>query len=325
MDAMRRLTGLVVTAVMLFVAAGDAFAQTYPERPIRWILGYPAGGISDLLARTVAQRLSERLGQQVVVDNRSGASGVIGAEAAARAKPDGYTLFMGETSTHTVNPLLKTDLPYDPVKDFAPVTLLAESPLLLVVSPSVPAQTVPELIALAKERPGQLNYASGGNGTGTHLAAELFKSLAKVDLLHVPYKGTPHALTDLLGGRVEVMFPNMPPALPHVKANTLRVLAVTSARRLEMLPGVPALSEYVPGAVANTWYGLFVPAGTPPRIITRLNGEIGKVLAEPELRRQLSKQGFELTASTAEQLAAYLRAEAEKWSRVIAEANIRVD
>ncbi len=324
MRTVRRLAAAGLAAALAWVTAGHA-AQRYPERPIRWILGYPAGGISDLLARAVAQRLSERLGQQVVVENRPGASGAIAAEAAAKAAPDGYTLFMGETSTHTVNPLLRSNLPYDPVLDFAPVSLLAESPLLLVVTPSLPVQSVAELIALARSRPGQLNYASGGNGTGTHLAAELFKSLAKVDIVHVPYKGTPNALTDLLGGRVEVMFPNMPPALPHVKANTLRILAVTSARRLEVLPGVPALAEVLPGYVANTWYGLFAPAGTPPGIVAKLNGEVGKVLAEPELRRHLSSQGFELAGSTPEELAAYLRAETAKWSKVIKEANIRVD
>ena len=324
------LQHLVVAACAAGIAAvsGSADAQAevarhYPSKSLRWILAFPAGGVSDLLARPIGQRLSDVLGQQIVVDNRPGASGIIASELAIRAPADGYTLMLGETSTHSVNVSLFKKLPYHPVKNFAPVTLLAESPLVLIVGPALAVNSVQELIALAKAKPGQLNYASGGSGTGTHLVPELFKSITGIQLTHIPYKGTPPALTDLLGGRVELMFPNLPPVIGQIKSRRLKVIAVSSARRVRSLPEVPAIAESVPGFVANTWYGVLVPAGTPQPIVQKLNAALVTVVATAELRERLSGLGFEIATSTPEGLARYIRAEIDKWARVIQQAGIK--
>ena len=306
-------------------AAQPVSASDYPNKSLRWILAFPAGGVSDVLARTISQRLGETLNQQIVVDNRPGASGIVASEIAAKAPADGYTLMLGETSTHSVNASLFKKLPYDPVKDFQPVTLLAESPLVLVVSPSVAVASVQDLIALAKAKPGQLNYASGGTATGTHLVPELFKSIVGIDLTHVPYKGTPLALTDLLGGRVEIMFPNLPPVIGQIKSGRLKAIGVTSAKRLPSLPEVPTLAESIPGFAANTWYGVLVQAGVPRPTVLKLNAALVKVVGTPELRERLSALGFEVATSTPEALAQYIRAEIDKWARVIKVAGIKPD
>ena len=324
------LPNLVIAACAAGIAAvsGNAEAQAdvarhYPNKSLRWILAFPAGGVSDLLARPIGQRVSDVLGQQIVVDNRPGASGIIASELAIRAPADGYTLMLGETSTHSVNVSLFKKLPYHPVKNFAPVTLLAESPLVLIVGPALAVNSVQELIALAKAKPGQLNYASGGSGTGTHLVPELFKSITGIQLTHIPYKGTPPALTDLLGGRVELMFPNLPPVIGQIKSRRLKVIAVSSAKRVPSLPEVPAIAESVPGFVANTWYGVLVPAGTPQPIVQKLNAALVTVVATAELRERLSGLGFEIATSTPEGLARYIRAEIDKWARVIQQAGIK--
>ncbi len=312
-----------IAAVSGSAEAQPEVARHYPNKSLRWILAFPAGGVSDLLARPIGQRLSDVLGQQIVVDNRPGASGIIASELATRAPADGYTLMLGETSTHSVNVSLFKKLPYHPVKDFAPVTLLAESPLVLIVGPALAVGSVQELIALAKAKPGQLNYASGGSGTGTHLVPELFKSITGIQLTHIPYKGTPPALSDLLGGRVELMFPNLPPVIGQIRSRRLKVIAVSSARRVPSLPEVPAIAESVPGFVANTWYGVLVPAGTPQPIVQKLNAVLVKVVATTELRERLSGLGFEIATSTPQGLARYIRTEIDKWARVIQQAGIK--
>lgn len=315
-------------ALVLAAACTSSLAQMetsrdYPSKPLRWILAFPAGGVSDLLARSIGQGLSDALGQQIVIDNRPGASGIVASEIVARAPADGYTLIMGETSTHSVNVSLFKKLPYHPLKDFAPVTLLAESPLVLVIGPALAVGSVQELVELAKKKPGQLNYASGGSGTGTHLVPELFKSITGIQLTHIPYKGTPPALNDLLGRRVELMFPNLPPVIGQIKSGRLKALGVTSAKRLPSLPEVPAIAESVPGFVANTWYGVLVPAGTPQATVQKLNGALIKVTRTVELRERLSGLGFELATSTPEGLGRYIAVEIDKWARVIKQAGIK--
>ncbi|MBI3937907.1 MAG: tripartite tricarboxylate transporter substrate binding protein [Betaproteobacteria bacterium] len=328
MVVQRLATALCAAAIAGSPGPGGAQAQggrDYPGKPLRWVLGFPAGGVSDLLARTVGQKLAETLGQQIVIDNRPGASGIVASALAAKAPANGYTLMLGETSTHSVNVSLFKKLPYNPLADFAPVTLLAESPLVLVVAPTLAVASVQELITVAKAKPGNLNYASGGSGTGTHLVAELFKSTTRIQLTHVPYKGTPPAITDLLGGRVDLMFPNLPPVIGQIKTARLKAIAVSSGRRLPSLPDVPAIAETVSGFVANTWYGVLVPAGTPRPVVQRLNAAIVEVVAIPELRERLSGFGFEVATSTPEGLAQYMRGEIGKWAQVIAEAGIKAE
>lgn len=307
-------------------AASAALSQDYPSRPIRIIVPFPAGGTADLLARQIGQTMSEALRQQVVIENRTGAGGNIGADLAARSKPDGYTLLMGTVSTHAINPNLYSKMPYDPVKDFAPVTMVARMPNLLVVHPSVPANSVAELIALAKARPGALAFASAGNGTTQHLAGELFKKMAGVDMIHVPYKGNAPAVTDLVGGQVQVMFDNIPVSLQQVRAGKLRALAVTGPVRSPVLPELPTLAEAaLPGYSITSWFGLYAPSGTSPQIIERLNREANKALATAQVRRRLTDQGIEPAGGTPGQFADFMRAELVKWSRIVRESGARVE
>jgi tripartite-type tricarboxylate transporter receptor subunit TctC len=310
----------LAAAVLPQLAVAQSAAGTYPGKPLRWILGYPAGGVSDILARPVGQRLAEVVGQQVIIDNRPGASGIVASEIAAKAPADGYTLMLGETSTHSVNVSLYSKLPYDPVKDFVPVSLLAESPLVVVVRPNLGVNSVQELIELARQK--SLDYASGGTGTGMHLTSELFKSVTSTRLRHIPYKGTPLAITDLLGGRVDLMIPNLPPVMNFIKSGRMHAIAVTSAQPLGSLPDLPTVAQTVTGFVSNTWYGLFVPAGTPASIVATLNAAVAKVLNEPDVRERLSAVGFEVKMSTPEELSAYQRSEIAKWHRVIETAGI---
>lgn len=303
-----------------------AAAQAYPDKPIRVIVPVPAGGTPDVVARMVAPGLSTLLGQQLVIDNRGGAGGLIGAELAARAVPDGYTVFFSSPGSLTILPHLQKQVAYDTLKDFAPISLVSIGPFLLITHPSVPARTVKELIALARAEPGKLNYASAGNGAANHLAMELFKSMAGVNITHVPYKGAPQAVTDLIGGSVNLMFNSIPPVLQHIKTGRLRLLAVASAKRSPQLPDVPTVSEAgVPGYEAITWFGLLAPAKTPKPIIARLNDVMVKVVHAPDLKSQLEIQGYDPVGSSPEEFAAFIRAESEKYAKVVKFSGAKVD
>ena len=315
----------IVPSLAASLIAAAALAQ-YPAKPIRLIVPFAAGGGNDSVARLVGKHLSDSLGQQLVIDNRPGAGGVLGAEFAAKAVPDGYTLFLGGVASHAVNPNLNDSLPYDPIRDFAPVALLAQAPLVLVVHPSVPADSIKALVALARSRPGQLNYASNGNGSSSHLAAVMFDSMTGVDMVHVPYKGLSPALTDLLSGRVQLMFSSVVAILPHIKAGKLRGLAVTGSRRLASMPNLPTIAESgLPGYEASSWYGVLAPAGTPREIVARLNAELVKALAQLEVRTSLLAEGAEPIGGSPEQFAAHIRSEMERLGKLIREAKIRLE
>jgi len=303
-----------------------AASQAYPDKPIRVIVPVPAGGTPDVVARMVAPGLSGLLGQQLVIDNRGGAGGLIATELAARAVPDGYTLFFGSPGSLTILPHLHKQVAYDPLKDFAPVSLVSIGPFLLITHPSAPVKTVKDLIALARAEPGKLNYASAGNGTPNHLAMEMFKSMAGVNITHVPYKGAPQAVTDLIGGSVDLMFNSIPPALPHIKSGRLKLLAVASARRSPQLPEVPTVSEAgVPGFEAITWFGLLAPARTPKQIVVRLNELVVKVVRAPELKSQLESLGYDAVGGSSSEFAAFIRAESEKYAKVVKLSGAKVD
>ncbi|HSV16835.1 MAG TPA: tripartite tricarboxylate transporter substrate binding protein [Casimicrobiaceae bacterium] len=311
---------------MALVVAPLAGAQTYPTRPVRLVVPFPAGGTTDILARAAAQKLSEAWGQQVIVDNRPGAGGNIGTELVARSAPDGYTLEMGTVGTHAINASLYSKLPYDHVKDFAPVILVAGVPNVLVIGPGLPVNSVQELIAYAKANPGKLNFASSGSGTSIHLSGELFKTLTGVQMTHVPYKGSAPALSDLMGGQVQLMFDNLPSSLAFIKAGKLRALAVTSTVRAAALPDVPTMVEAgVPGFEASSWFGILAPAGTPRDIVMRINGEVAKWLASPDAREKLSAQGAIAAGGTPEDFARHIGSETTKWAKVVKESGAKVD
>ena len=316
-----------VVAGLALICAGGALAQTpgYPVKPVRIIAGFPPGSGADITARVIGQKLGEAYGQQILVDNRLGAGSNIAAELAAKAAPDGYTVFIG-TVANTINATLYAKLPFDFARDFAPVALTTSAPNILVVHPSVPAHSVAELIRLAKARPGQLNYASAGIGTAPHLSAEMFRSMAGISLAHIPYKGSPPAVTDLIGGQVALMFSPASSVLAQVKSGRLRALAVTTATRLPSLPELPTVAESgLSGYETVTWFGFVVPAATPRDIIGKLNLDTAKVLAQPEVRRQFASQGIDVIGGTPEQFAAYIRAEIIKWARVIKESGARAE
>ena len=321
----RTLMGGIGLAGLSLAQRAGAQAR-YPERPVRLVVAFAPGGFTDIVARLVAAKLSEVLGQQVVVDNKAGAGGVIGTEVVAKAPPDGYTLLLGTISTHAMNPHLYAKLPYDPVKDFAPVARIANSPNILVVHPSVPAKSVAELIALAKAKPGDLKYGSGGNGTSSHLAAEMFKAMAGVDIQHIPYRSTSNAATALLAGEISLMFDTLPSALPQVRAGKLRALAVTVAERVPSLPELPTVAESgLPGFEMGVWVGLFAPAGTPQPVIARLDAESKALLALPDIATRFDELGLTPFYAPPDGLAAYLRQENDKWGRVVRAANIRIE
>jgi len=312
-------------AALFFAAllsAGSALAQPYPLKPIRIIVPFPAGGIADTFARSVGQKLNEAWSQPVVVENRAGAGGNIGAEAVAKAPPDGYTLVMGSIGTHALNVTLFRDLPFDPIRDFAPVALVLEADGLLVVPPSLPVSSVEDLIQLARSKPASLAYGSAGMGTTSHLAGELFKSMAKVDITHVPYKGNVPALTDLLGGQIQMMFATMPTALPHVKAGKLKALASIRSARTKALPELPTVSEVLAGFDANNWIGLFAPAGTPSQVVQLLNAEVVKVMNTAEMRKRVETEGATFSPMSAEQFADFVRKEVIEWRTIIRAAGI---
>ncbi|MDB5867010.1 MAG: hypothetical protein JWO70_4816 [Betaproteobacteria bacterium] len=309
--------------VAALAVGGAAIAQSYPVKPVRIIVPFAPGGGTDIIGRAIAPRLSEALGQQVIIDNRPGAGTIIGAELAARAAPDGYTMFMGINGTMAINPSMYKKLPYDPVKDFAPVGMLGVGPNVLVVHPSLPARSVKDLIALAKAHPGKLSYASSGTGGAPHLAGELLKSMGHIDMTHIPYKGAGPATIDLLAGHVQVMFAGLGAAIPHIRANKVRGLAVASAKRSVTIPELPAIAETLPGFEASTWFALFVPTGTPKDVVTRLHSEVGKVMARKDVHQQLIAQGYETTAGTPEQLAAQIKQDITRWAGVIRGAGIQ--
>jgi tripartite-type tricarboxylate transporter receptor subunit TctC len=303
-----------------------ASAQGYPNRTIRLVVPFPAGGTTDILARAVSQKLTEALGQAVVVDNRAGAAGNIGSDLVAKSTPDGYTLLMGTVGTHAINPSLYSKMPYDHYKDFVPVVLVAGVPNVLVVNPALPVNSVADLIKLAKEKPGQINFASSGSGTSIHLSGELFKTMAGVDMTHIPYKGSSPALTDLIGGQVQIMFDNLPSSLPQIKAGKLRAIAVTSMKRAPALPDIPTINESgLPGFEASSWFGVLAPAGTPASIVTRINAEVNKWLESADAREKLLGQGAEAAGGSPEQFAAYIRVESEKWAKVVKASGAKVD
>jgi tripartite-type tricarboxylate transporter receptor subunit TctC len=316
--------GLFIAAV--FSAATAAFAQqNYPQKPIRYIVPFPAGGIADVFARIIGGRLSESWGQPVVVENRAGAGGNIGADFVAKAPPDGYTILMGSIGTQALNASLYRNMPYDSAKDFTPVALVIEAESLLALHPSVGANTPPELIALARAQGGKLTCASAGVGTTSHLACELFKSMARVDITHVPYKGNVPAITDLLGGQTSMLFATMPTVLPHVKAGKLKGIAVLGTGRSPAAPEFPALAEVLPGFEVNNWVGAFGPAGLPSAITAKLNSEILAVMRTPEVQQRLLAEGARFTPTTPAQFSAFVAAETAKWGKLIREIGIRAD
>ena len=300
--------------------------QTYPTRPIRLIVPYPPGGPNDILGRAINERLGKRLGQQVVVDNRAGAATVIGADIAAHSPADGYTLLMATITTLAVNPALKAKLPYHPERDFAPVSMLAAQPYVLVVHTGVPANSVSQLVAYARTQPGKLSFASAGVGAGAHLAAELFNHMARIDVVHVPYKGSSPAMTDVMGGRCAYMFAGISAAQPHTLSGKLRALAVSTAKRSAALPEIPTIAESgLPGYQMNTWNSLVVPRGTPAAIVQRLNTEVVGVLNEPEVKERFKQQGIDPDPGTPAQLAAYIKSEVARFDSLIKTIGLKVE
>jgi tripartite-type tricarboxylate transporter receptor subunit TctC len=309
--------------VALAIGAAAASAQSYPAKPIRIVVPFPAGGNADIFARLYAQKLGEAWKQTPLVDNRAGAAGIIGTQFVARSPGDGYTLLFGTTGTHTTNPAVYAKLPYDPVKDFAPVSNFADSPFLLVVHPSVPANTLQGLVALAKARPGQLDYASFGTGSSAHLAGEMLRTMAGINIVHVAYKGGPPAVNDLVGGHVALMFNSLPAVLPLVKAGRLRALGIASAKRSPTLPDLPTFAEAgFAGFEAGSWYGVLAPAGTPCEVIIRLHAETVRMLALAEVRQKLAAEGAEAIGNTPEEFAAQIQRDMTRWARVAREAKI---
>jgi tripartite-type tricarboxylate transporter receptor subunit TctC len=311
----------------LILASSHVFAQTYPARPVRVMVGFAPGGPNDIIARAYSAQLAGAMGQPFVVENRTGAAGNLAAEAVARAAPDGHTLMLGSTGTNAVNPSLYSGLPFDPVRDLAPVSVVATSPSALAVHPKVAAQSVRELIALAKAQPGKLTYASAGSGSSQHLSAELFKQATGVDIVHVPYKGAAPGITDLLAGQVDLSFAPVANVVPYARAGKLRLLAVTGASRSEFAPGVPTVAESgVPGFDVTTWYAVFATGGTPAPIVERLNVELGKISRNPKLREQLAGLGIDASASASPAEArAYRDAEVERWGKLVRALGVKAD
>lgn len=325
--SLRSTIVIVVSALLLFDSSAiRAAEQGYPNRPVRLVLPYAPGGALDVITRLLAQKLSENLGQQVVVDNRAGADGIIASVTVAKANPDGYTLLLGAVQTHAVNPAMHGSLPYDQHKDFAPISLATTYSYILLVHPSVDEKSVKELIALAKSKPGALNYSTGGAGTGNHLAGELFKVLAGVDMAPVHYKGGGPAVTDLVGAQVSLMFSAVPTALPYIRNNRLRALGITSLQRSSLAPDLPTIAESgVLGYEVASWSGVLAPAKTPQTLVRRLNSEIGNVLQRADIKQRLLGMGAEPVTSTPEEFAAYIRSESAKWAKVISASGMRRD
>ncbi|HSQ05224.1 MAG TPA: tripartite tricarboxylate transporter substrate binding protein [Burkholderiales bacterium] len=314
----------VFVALLVVVPAGNAPAQSYPDRPVRLIVGFPPGGAADILGRIAAQHLTDALGQQVVVDNRGGAGGLIATELAAKGSPDGYTLLF-TSIPHVINPHLYRKVTYDAVRDFTPVVLFVTVPLMLAVNPALPVKSVKELIAYAKARPGQVNYASGGSGASSHLAMELFKTMAGIELNHIPYKGTGPLITDLIAGQVSITIASAVPLIPQVKAGRLRGLATTGAKRSAAFPDVPTIGETVPGYEVTNWFGILAPAGTPRAIALQLNGALNKALQRPDVKDLLIARGADPGGGTPDDFGKIIKADFAKWAKVVKASGARVD
>jgi len=326
--AVAGLAGLVLAgaATAASGASSDDAAANYPNRPVRLVVPFPPGGGTDILARPLAQRLSERWGQPVVIENRAGAGGNIGTDNVARSPADGYSLVLGTVGTHAINQSLYEHLPYDATRDFSAITIVANTPNILVVNPSLPVKSVGELLDYARAHPGRLNYATPGNGTPSHLATEILKNMAHVSITHVPYKGSGPAMTDLLGGQVQVMIANAPVVIPYIKSGQLRGLASTSAQRPAMARELPTLDESgLKGYEADTWYGLFAPAGTPRAIVDKINADLAKVLREPAIEKLYAEQGAEVVADSPDDASAKVRADVAKWRDVIQAIGVKVN
>jgi tripartite-type tricarboxylate transporter receptor subunit TctC len=320
-----RLLSLIAVLVLFPLATPQAAAQAYPTKPVRMIVPWAPGGTTDILGRVIAQKMGEKWGQPVLVENRGGAAGNIGTEAAARSPADGYTLVLGTMSSHAMNQFLYEKMTFDPVADLAPISLVANVATVLVVNPSLPVKNVNELIALARAKPGQLNFASGGIASFNQLCAELLKMSTRIDIVHVPYKGGGPAVADLVGGKVDMLFTGAPVTMSHIKSGRLKVLAVTDSQRSAALPDTPTMGESVPGYEFNNWYGIMAPAGTPRPLIDLLNAEVHRILALPDVRERFSGLGADPTPSTPEKFAAVMKTDAEKWGRIIKQAGVRAE
>jgi tripartite-type tricarboxylate transporter receptor subunit TctC len=322
---MKNTIAAFACAAVSAAAMHPALAQTYPAKAVRIIIAQAPGSATDVVSRIIANKLQENLGQPIIIDARPGAGGTLGTELAAKSPPDGYTLFMANNSTHGSNPALYAKLPYDAVKDFAPIIFVSATPYVLSVHPSLPVTNVKQLIALAKARPGQLNYASAGNGSTHHLSGELLKTMTGIDMVHVPYKGTTPAIQALLSGEVSVMFATVTGIQPQIKAGKAKGLAVTTPKRSNMLPGVPTVAETLPGFEMLSWFGLLAPAGVPPAVVSRMNAEMTKVLALPDVRAALTAQGFEVTGGTPDQFGDYIKREIAKITKIAKAANVKAE
>jgi tripartite-type tricarboxylate transporter receptor subunit TctC len=319
-----RIPVVGLAALCCFSQCGNSSAQAFPTKPIRYVVGFAPGGSTDLIARLVAAKMSELLGQQVVVDNRSGAGGTIAAETVARAAPDGYTLFHAGI-TQAINPALRKNLSYNPLKDFSTVSLLVKLPLVFVVHPTMPAKTIAEFVALAKASPGRINYGSSGVGAAPHLGMELFKRMTGINVVHVPYKGSAPALADLLGGQIPSMFDNLPGCLPHIKAGRVRALGIGSLSRHSQIPDVPTIGESVPGYEVTVWYGMFAPAGTPAAVIGKLNQNVVRALGSADVQHRFEENSADAAPTTPEGFSAFLKSEMVRWGKVIREAGITAE
>lgn len=322
---MKYLLSFGASALFLAVSAGAALSQQYPTKPIRHIVGFPPGGSTDLVARLVASKLTEALGQQVVVDNRAGAGGSIAATIVATAAPDGYTLYHAGI-TMAINPALRKNLPYDTLKDFAPITLLVKMPTVLLVHPSLPAKSIADFVAYAKAAPGKMSYGSSGAGAAPHLAMELFKKQTGINVVHIPYKGSAPAITDLMGGQISVMFDNLPATLPQIRSGKVRALAVGTTRRSPQLPEVPTISETVlPGFEVPVWYGMFTQAAVPRPIVDKLNATVVKILGMPDVQRRLAEIGVDPAPMTSAEFGAFLKSETVKWAAAVKDAGMTAE
>jgi tripartite-type tricarboxylate transporter receptor subunit TctC len=321
----RHLIHTALAMVLAWPALSVAQAPSYPTKPVRLIVPFPAGGATDLFARSLSQKLGEKLGQSLVVENRPGAGGTLGSDLAAKAQADGYTLLLSTSSTHSIGPNLNPRMPYDAVRDFTPISQVGNAPSIMLVPNSSPAKTVKEWIDYAKKNPARLNYASSGNGTIVQLTAELFKAQADVFVVHIPYKGTALAMPDLISGKVDVLFDSLPTGLPHVRDGRLRALGVTSLKATPLAPGVPPIADVLPGYESTTWFGLFGPKGLPPEVVSRVNTAANQVLQDPEVIDKLQRLGIEPVGGTPAQFTTMLAKESAKWKKIISERKITLD